>query len=68
MRFRFSFLVLLLAFAIPATAQDRAADVQTAFARAQHLKHGINASGWFAQSRDYSAKHTRATPTTRTSR
>jgi aryl-phospho-beta-D-glucosidase BglC (GH1 family) len=60
MRFRFSFLVLLLAFAIPATAQsaqDRAADVQTAFARAQHLKHGINASSWFAASRDYSAEH-----------
>ena len=31
--------------------------MQTAFARAQHLKHGINASGWFAQSRDYSAEH-----------
>ena len=29
--------------------QDRAADVQIAFARAQHLKHGINASEWFAQ-------------------
>ena len=60
MRFRFSFLVLLLAFAIPATArsaQDHAADVQTAFARAQHLKHGINASSWFAASRDYSADH-----------
>ncbi len=59
MRFRFSFLVLALAFAIPATAQsaqDHAADVQTAFARAQHLKHGINASSWFAQSGDYSAK------------
>lgn len=60
MRFRLSFLVLLLAFAIPATAQsaqDHAADVQTAFARAQHLKHGINASSWFAASRDYSAEH-----------
>src|ERR1039458_9964783 len=60
MRFRFSFLVLLLAVAIPATAQsaqDHAADVQTAFARAQHPKHGINASSWFAASRDYSAEH-----------
>ena len=59
MRFRFSFFILLLAFAIPAaaqSAQDRAADVQTAFARAQHLKHGINASSWFAQSGDYSAR------------
>lgn len=36
-------------------AQDRAADVRTAFARAQHLRHGINASEWFAQSNDYSA-------------
>ena len=33
-----------------AAAQDRAADVRTAFARAQHLRHGINASEWFAQS------------------
>ena len=63
MRIRLSFLAVLLAFAIPATAQnppdhsaqDRAADVQTAFARAQHLKHGINASGWFGGTGDYSA-------------
>src|ERR1700735_3714280 len=62
---RFSFLAVLLAFAIPAAAQnpqdhgarDRAADVQTAFARAQHLKHGINASGWFGGTGDYSAEH-----------
>jgi len=56
---RLSFLALLFTFAIPAIAQsppDRATDVQTAFTRAQHLKHGINASGWFAQSRDYSAE------------
>jgi len=33
--------------------------VQTAFARVQHLKHGINASEWFAQSAsDYSAART----------
>jgi endoglucanase len=39
--------------------QDRAAAVRTAFARAQHLKHGINASQWFAQSAsDYSAART----------
>ncbi len=60
MRIRLSVLAFLLAFVIPATAQnpqDRAADVQTAFARAQHLKHGVNASGWFAQSRDYSSEH-----------
>ena len=29
-----------------------------AFARAQHLRHGINASEWFAQSGDYSAART----------
>jgi aryl-phospho-beta-D-glucosidase BglC (GH1 family) len=60
LRFRLSFLAILLAFVVSATAQtpqDRAAQVQTAFARAQHLKHGINASSWFAQSGDYSNKH-----------
>jgi hypothetical protein len=42
-----------------AAAKDHAADVQTAFARAQHLKRGINASIWFAQSPgDYSAART----------
>lgn len=39
-------------------APDRAAGLRIAFARARHLRHGINASGWFAQSRDYSAAHT----------
>lgn len=54
----------LLILALPLTAQDRAAapgraaGLKIAFARAQHLRHGINASGWFAQSRDYSAAHT----------
>jgi endoglucanase len=44
------------AFAQPA---DRAAGLRTAFARAQHLRHGINASEWFAQSaNDYSAART----------
>ena len=38
-------------------AQDRAG-VDTAFARAQHLRHGINDSGWFAQADDYSAART----------
>jgi aryl-phospho-beta-D-glucosidase BglC (GH1 family) len=39
--------------------QDRSAGLQTAFARAQHLKRGINASLWFAQSsNDYSAART----------
>jgi aryl-phospho-beta-D-glucosidase BglC (GH1 family) len=51
-------LALVALAALPALAQDRAADLQTAFTRAQHLKRGINASGWFAQSRDYSAART----------
>jgi aryl-phospho-beta-D-glucosidase BglC (GH1 family) len=60
MRVGLSFVAVVLAFAIPADAQvpqDRAADVQTAFARAQHLKHGINASGWFGGTGDTSAEH-----------
>jgi len=49
----------LLALALSAAAQDRAAGLQTAFARVQHLRHGINASEWFAQSaNDYSAART----------
>jgi aryl-phospho-beta-D-glucosidase BglC (GH1 family) len=56
--FRISCLAVLLALAVPAAAQDRAAGVETAFARAQHLKRGINASEWFAQSNDYSAART----------
>ena len=56
---RFFSCAALLALNVPLFAQDRAADVKTAFARAQHLKHGINASEWFAQhSHDYSAKYT----------
>jgi aryl-phospho-beta-D-glucosidase BglC (GH1 family) len=52
-------LVPLFLAALPVLAQDRAADLQTAFARALHLKRGINASQWFAQSpRDYSAART----------
>jgi hypothetical protein len=58
-------LVALLVLGLPsyaqshAAAQDRVAGLQTAFTRAQHLRHGINASQWFAQSsRDYSAART----------
>jgi endoglucanase len=52
-------LVALLAFVRPAIAQDHTAGVQTAFARAQRLRRGINASIWFAQSPgDYSAART----------
>jgi endoglucanase len=53
------FLAALVAVALPLAAQDRAADLQTAFARAQHLKRGINVSHWFSQSPgNYSAQHT----------
>lgn len=53
------FFAVLLSLALPAVAQDRAAEVQVAFSRAQHLKHGINASEWFAQSPgNYSAART----------
>ena len=67
---RFSrYLAVFLLFVAPVLAQDllaqdlliqdRTAATQTAFARAQHLKHGINASEWFAQSAsDYSAART----------
>jgi len=57
-RFFLCSLAVLLTLGSAAAAQDRAADVQTAFARAQHLKHGINASEWFAQAGDYSAART----------
>ncbi len=37
----------------------RAAQLRLAFTRAQHLRHGVNASMWFAQSpQDYSAART----------
>jgi hypothetical protein len=56
---RFCCLASLLALTLPAAAQDHAVGLQTAFARAQHLKRGINASEWFAQSAgDYSAART----------
>jgi len=56
--FRLCCLAVLLALALPVAAQDRAG-VQTAFARAQHLKRGINVSHWFSQNpNDYSAQHT----------
>ena len=56
------FLTIILAIVLPAVAQDRTTAPQgreTAFARARHLQHGINASEWFAQSpNDYSAART----------
>jgi len=58
-RFCLRCVVAFLVLIIPAAAQDRTADVRTAFARAQHLRHGINASEWFAQSaEDYSTART----------
>ncbi len=48
---------MLFALAAACSAQDQDG-VATAFARARHLRHGINASGWFAQWSDYSAEHT----------
>lgn len=52
---------LIFVFAISAFAQDRASGLQTAMARARHLRHGINASEWFAQSaNNYSAARTNA--------
>jgi aryl-phospho-beta-D-glucosidase BglC (GH1 family) len=63
MRFRLRHLVYLLFSALLCTpfghAQGRAADTQTAFTRAQHLRRGINVSHWFSQSaNDYSPHHT----------
>lgn len=50
-------LFALILFSLPAIAQDRAAELKTAFARAQHLRHGINASEWFAQTGNYAPKY-----------
>jgi len=58
MRHFFVCLAALLALGSNVVAQDRAAEVQTAFARAQHLRHGINASEWFAQRGNYPAAFT----------
>ncbi len=64
-RLRSGFIAALLALSLcrcaglgSAAAQDRAAGLATAFARAHHLQHGINAAEWFAQSGDYSAART----------
>jgi endoglucanase len=52
-------LIAAVAFVLPASAQNHEADLKAAFARAQHLKRGINASHWFSQNaQDYSAHHT----------
>lgn len=53
-------LAFILAFmTLPAFSQTRAQGLQIARTRAQHLKRGINASGWFAQNPGhYSARYT----------
>jgi len=52
-------LVLFLLSSAALAAQDRSAATQKAFKRLEHLRHGINASEWFAQSaNDYSAART----------
>ncbi len=59
MRLRFCCFLAVLIFALSAAGQDNSAKSQIAFSRAQHLRHGINASEWFAQSAsDYSASRT----------
>jgi endoglucanase len=60
-RFRLVYLLALMVSVVPAFAQDRTAEVKLASARAQHLRHGINASEWFAQKPGhYSAAETSA--------
>jgi aryl-phospho-beta-D-glucosidase BglC (GH1 family) len=48
-------LLLLSIIVLPSCAQTSS----PAWKRAEHLRHGINASEWFAQSRDYSAQRLR---------
>ena len=60
--------LLLLIFVLFASAclraQDRSDQPQLARIRAQHLRHGINTSGWFAQNPGhYSAQYTNAETT-----
>ena len=45
--------IVLVTISVHAQASQ---NTGTAFIRARHLQHGINASEWFAQSDDYSAK------------
>jgi hypothetical protein len=49
--------LLVIVLSVSAFAQSSNG---VAFRRAQHLKHGINASEWFAQSGDYSVPHLKA--------
>jgi endoglucanase len=56
-RFSIGFMAIVVTLAASAAAQG-GSSAEIAFARAQHLRHGINASEWFAQSGDYSAART----------
>ena len=59
---RFPLLLLsCLLSIVPALAQDQSS---LAFARAQHLQHGINTGGWFAQADDYSPQRLETFTTT----
>ena len=49
-------LAVFLPTAIAGGAQTGGPDEQLAFAHARHLRHGVNTSIWFAQSRDYSVQ------------
>lgn len=61
MALRLRLLIAVLSLTLPAFAQDRASEIKLAFSRAQHLRHGINASEWFAQKPGhYSAVETAA--------
>lgn len=59
MRSRLKWLLVFLFATALVKSQSYAHDPQTAFARAQHLKRGVNLAGWFAQSPNgYSSFHT----------
>lgn len=61
MRAVIGLLVIPAVFSLALLAQDRSAELQLARTRAQHLRHGINASNWFAQNPGhYSAQYTNA--------
>jgi endoglucanase len=56
MRFLVSFALLSVVGLFVLPLQSPAVQTPIAFARAAHLKHGINLSMWYAQSNDYSAE------------
>jgi endoglucanase len=63
MKFAVGLVVSCILLAGPAIGQTASVKAPLAFARAEKLKHGINASGWFAQvydKRGYTAEHFQA--------